>query len=171
MKRFLSIVGLFFLTGMLYAQVEELTSDTIKNESLPVIHQSIVDKITRNEPGKGKVRIIQDNLVNNRIGRPRKTTAAQNNEYVEMNGWRVQVFAGNNQRLSKEEAFKKETDIKLTFPELSTYVRYSAPFWRLRVGDCRTYKDASDILQKLRREFPAFGREMSIVKETILVKK
>jgi len=70
----------------------------------------------------------------------------------------------------KNEAFSKETDLKSTFPELSTYVKYNAPFWRLRVGDFQTYQDAQNMLVQLRHNFPAFGREMSIVKEKIQVK-
>jgi len=173
MKRILSIVGLFLFFCTMHAQVNSTPSDkqTGDGDTAEGMLPSIVDKINSAEPGKGVVRVIQDKSVSDRIGRPKKQAAVQNNDYVEMSGWRIQVFTGNNQRLSKEEAFKKETDIKLTFPELDTYVQYTAPFWRLRVGDCRTYKEANDVMIKLKRAFPAFGREMSIIKETILIKK
>lgn len=165
MVRYLSIAGLLLFS------VAQIGHSENAEDSLSVDTPSIVDRINSAEPGKGKVKVIQDKAVSDRVGRPRKQAAAVNDEYVEMSGWRVQVFAGNNQRSSKEEAFKKETAIKLTFPELPTYVKYSAPFWRLRVGDFRTYKDANETLTKLKRSFPSYGREMSIIKETILVKK
>lgn len=172
MLRNLPVITLLFVSSTLLAQVSETSigNASASADSAAVIMPSIVERINTNEPGKGRVRVIQDKLVDDRIGRPRKT-ATLRDEYVEMSGWRVQVFAGNNQRTSKEEAFQKETEIKLSFPELPTYVQYTAPFWRLRVGDFRTYKDASDVLATLKRTFPSFGRELSIIKETILVKK
>jgi hypothetical protein len=53
---------------------------------------------------------------------------------------------------------------------MSTYVVFTAPFWRLRVGDFQTFQEAQRMMVKLRAEFPAFGREMSIIKEKIRVK-
>lgn len=137
--------------------------------------ESIVDRINRDEPGKGSVTIIQDDKIAEKIGRPglkmaNDSEASVESQYIEVSGWRIQVFSGNNQRISKNEAFRKETDLKSTFPELSTYVKYNAPFWRLRVGDFQTYQDAHGMLIQLRHAFPAFGREMSIVKEKIQVK-
>jgi len=49
-------------------------------------------------------------------------------------------------------------------------VGYSAPFWRLKVGDFRTYKEAQEQLNLLKKELPVYGKEMFIVKETILVR-
>jgi hypothetical protein len=87
-----------------------------------------------------------------------------------MSGWRIQVFSGNNQRISKIEAFRKETDLKTSFPELSTYVKYNAPIWRLRVGDFQNYPDAQKMLLQLRHAFSAYSHEMSIVRDRIQVK-
>lgn len=136
--------------------------------------ESIVDRINKSEPGKGTVRIIQDDSVSDRIGRPGKFNGDLNSgitKYIEISGWRIQVFSGNNPRVSKNEAFNKEADIKSVFPDLGTYVTYTAPFWRLKVGDFQTYQDARTVLTSLRNTFPAFGREMSIVKEKIQIKQ
>ncbi len=135
---------------------------------------SIVDKINKDETGKGRVKIIQDESIDKRIGRPGKTVSKPHNgtaKYVEMSGWRILVYSGNNQRISKNEAFKKEINIKSIYPELGTYVSYNSPFWRLKVGDFQTYQDARVMLIKLRDSFPAIGREMSIIKEKIMVKQ
>jgi hypothetical protein len=134
--------------------------------------ETIVDRINKLEPGKGSVKIIQDEAITNRLARKSKRAAVSEAAvtYVEMPGYRIQVFAGNNQRVSKSEAYTKESDVKTVFPEMSTYVLFTAPFWRLRVGDFQTFQEAQRMLNKLRSEFPAFGREMSIVKEKIRVK-
>jgi hypothetical protein len=154
-----------------------LFADSIKSQTdIDSIRRipSIVDKINKEEQGKGKVKIIQNEAIDQRIGRPGKTVTKQHNgiaKYVEMAGWRILVYSGNNQRVSKNEAFKKESNIKSIFPELGTYVTYNAPFWRLKVGDFQTYQDARVMLIKLRDSFPSIGREMSIIKEKIMVKK
>lgn len=134
--------------------------------------ETIVDRINRLEPGKGSVKIIQDESITNRLGRKAKRAVVTDAPvtYVEMPGYRIQVFAGNNQRVSKGEAYTKESDVKSIFPEMSTYVVYTAPFWRLRVGDFQTFQEAQRMMSKLRAEFPAFGREMSIIKERVRVK-
>jgi len=134
--------------------------------------ETIVDRINQLEPGKGSVQVIQDESITNRLGRKTKKTAVNDYPvtYVEMPGYRIQVFAGNNQRISKSEAYTKESDVKTVFPEMSTYVVFTAPFWRLRVGDFQTFQEAQRMMIKLRAAFPAFGREMSIIKEKVRVK-
>lgn len=132
---------------------------------------TIVDRINHYEPGKGRVRVIQDDEVAKRLGRPATGQLDDASTQVEINGWRIQVFSGNNQRSSKEEAFRKEVDVKSAFPELSTYVRYTAPFWRLRVGDFQTFREANDMLNRIKRALPTYGREMSIVKEKIVLER
>jgi hypothetical protein len=52
---------------------------------------------------------------------------------------------------------------------MSTYVTSSAPFWRLKVGDFQTFQEARTILLELRKSFPSYGREMSVVKDRIKV--
>lgn len=87
--------------------------------------------------------------------------------YLKIQGFRTQVFSGNDQRLSKKEAFDKEQEIKELYPDLVTYVTYKAPFWKLRVGDFRTHEEAYAVLRQLKEAFPSFGKEMYIVKDEI----
>ena len=147
----------------------------VAQDSVSTKPSSILERINKTESGKGSVKIIQDESISGRIGRPVKRNLPndlddEESKYVEMSGWRIQIFSGNNQRISKKEAFQKEMDVKTSFPELSTYVKYDAPFWRLRVGDFQTLQNAQKVLVQLRHTFPAYGREMSIVKERIQVK-
>jgi hypothetical protein len=132
--------------------------------------ENLVDKINRAESGKGSVQVIQDASITERIGFSTKVDPDVVARFVEMSGYRIQVFVGNNQRASKNECYNKEAEIKSTFPDLSTYVVFTAPFWRLRVGDFQSQPEAQRILSKLRSTFPAYGREMSIVREKVRVK-
>lgn len=134
--------------------------------------ETIVDRINKLESGKGSVQVIQDESITNRLGRKVKKSTVNDAPatFIEMSGYRIQVFAGNNQRISKSEAYTKESDVKSVFPDMSTYVVFTAPFWRLRVGDFQTFQEAQRMMTRLRAEFPAFGREMSIIKEKVRVK-
>lgn len=169
-----------FFVFTLFSLTISAQSDLYMNDSIAVRSgndgqiESIVDRINRTESGKGTVRIIQDDSVSDRIGRPGKVdtrTNASVSRYIELSGWRIQVFSGNDPRVSKNEAFRKEADIKSVYPELGTYVTYTAPFWRLRIGDFQTFQDARNMMLSLKSTFPYFGREMSIIKEKIQIKQ
>lgn len=82
-------------------------------------------------------------------------------------GYRIQVFSGNNARTSKGEAGARAAKISAQFPEHATYVTYDAPYWRLRVGDFRTYEDARGVLSMMKSAFPAYAREMRLVRDRI----
>jgi len=126
---------------------------------------SIIDELQESVPGKGKVAINQSAAVRNLLGIRR---APINNEmqFLEIPGFRAQVFSGNL-RNSKEEAFNKEKEIKEIFPELVTYVTYVAPFWRLRVGDYRSHEEAYHTMRILMQAFPSYAKEMYIVREEV----
>jgi hypothetical protein len=134
--------------------------------------EKLVDRINQSVPGKGSVTVIQDDKISERLGKPGKRAQSNDEDvFTEINGYRIQVFVGNNQRVSKNEAYSKETDIKSIFPELSTYVGFTAPFWRLKVGDFQSFQDAQKILTQLKAKFPDYGREMSVVKDKVRIKK
>jgi len=83
--------------------------------------------------------------------------------------YKIQAFAGNNQRTSKNEAYRKQTLIQQTFPELETVVLFDSPFWRLRVGNFKTREEAEQVLDELRKAFPSFGKEMYIVTDEVKI--
>ena len=85
----------------------------------------------------------------------------------EMPGFRVQVFSSNNQRTARAEAFRIKTLIEDRFPDTAVYENFSAPFWRVRVGDFRTREEAEEKRNELRRAFPAMRREMVVIRDTI----
>jgi len=82
-------------------------------------------------------------------------------------GYRVQVFSDNNARTAKNEARKRGATVASRFPQYRTYRKYSAPYWRLRVGDFRTQSQAESAAAELRRAFPAFSKEIRVVRDRI----
>lgn len=85
-------------------------------------------------------------------------------------GYRVQVYSDGNQRTAKGETQRKAAAVSRRFPNMRTYSSYSAPYWRLRVGDFRTRKEAEDAAASLRSAFPAYRNEIRVVRDRINVK-
>lgn len=65
-------------------------------------------------------------------------------------GYRVQAFAGGNSRADKNKAQRIGNEIKMKYPEQPVYVHFYSPRWVCRVGNFRTYAEASAMLKKIR---------------------
>lgn len=124
----------------------------------------------QNSPKGGKITIHQDARLNARMG---KFGEGSNLErindvsYIVTQGYRIQVFSGNDQRKSKQEAIQKEKTIKEADPQIETYITFNAPVWRLRIGNFRTYEEADTRLRLLKKELPKFGKEMYVVQDNV----
>lgn len=88
-------------------------------------------------------------------------------QYGRMPGYRVQVFSDNNPHTAKAEAGSKKRLIDSKFPQYQTYVNYTSPYWRLRVGDFRTQQEANAAAEELRRAFPAYSKEIRVVRDRV----
>jgi hypothetical protein len=82
-------------------------------------------------------------------------------------GYRIQVFSDSNPRTARNEARAKAGNIAARFPEYRTYVTYDAPYWRLRIGDFRSYEAAHEALSAIKEAFPAYRRELRVVRDRI----
>ena len=82
-----------------------------------------------------------------------------------MNGYRIQVYAGGNNRQSKSEAYRMANLVRSTFSDVQVYTHFISPRWICRVGDFKTYEEANDLLKRM-RQTQKF-REASIVKSKI----
>ncbi len=129
--------------------------------------QTIIDELQRDVPSAGVIRVNASPEINQLIGR--KSASAFLEEYIKVSGFRVQVFAGNEQRTSKAEALKKQELINEMFPDVPTYVMYNAPYWRLRVGDFRSREEAFLLMKQITQDLPALKKESYIVKDEVRV--
>lgn len=158
MKLFIFIS--LFLASCFEMYAEE-SADTVATTVVPTIAERIV--------ADGKATIIQPAKLNERL-RPKMTAASDatdNATRTTTGGYRIQAFSGNNARQSKGEADRRAALISGTFPEHATYVTFDAPYWRLKVGDFKTYEDASAALSIMKTQFPAYAREMRLVRDRI----
>ena len=68
-----------------------------------------------------------------------------------VNGYRIQVYYGGNTREDKNKAQQIGNSIKMRFPSQPVYTHYYNPHWTCRVGNFRTYEEANDMLQAIKK--------------------
>lgn len=132
--------------------------------------QEAAQDITTHLQQTGRVEILQDQRLTNLIGTQPKTYYANGGKSSDAQvvmGYRIRVFSGNQQTASKNRCYGIQSNINEQMPELPTYVAFKTPNWRISVGDFRTSEEASSMLAQLRKAFPAYAKEMFIVKERI----
>jgi hypothetical protein len=127
---------------------------------------SIVEELQKERVGQGTVIVHQDAAISALLG---SVYVKDENEtepkVLKSRGYRVQVYAGNNSRVARQEANDMAELIKTEFPELPVYAFFQPPRWLCRVGDYRSIEEADASMRRLR----ATGKfkEVSIVREQI----
>ena len=116
--------------------------------------RTLVQELERDIPGKGQIRIERDVRLDSLIG---KVSEVQSGTKIKAIGYRVQVFAGNNTRASKERANEVDKYIRSHYPDLPVHTEFRNPRWRCTVGDFLYYEEAYETLRKLRKETPYKG--------------
>ncbi len=89
-------------------------------------------------------------------------------EMVEIDGFRVQVYSSNQQQTAKGEALDLETRLKDKISQ-TLYVQYLPPFWKVRIGDFRTYEEAKEYKKLFVQQFPDLMGDTYIVRDKIQV--
>ena len=130
-----------------------------------VAQNNIVKSLERNVPGQGKVSIHQDARIEALIGSEYIPTGSEDQKVIKSSGYRVQVYAGNNTREAKNDAYRVASRIKEYFPELTIYTSFNPPRWLCRVGDFRSIEEADAMMRKLKAT--GVFKEVSIVKDQI----
>lgn len=128
--------------------------------------QNIVEELQKNKVGQGIVTIHQDASISALLGSVYvKDENEKEPKVLKARGYRVQVYAGNNSRMARQEANEVADNIKKEFPELSVYAFFQPPRWLCRVGDYRSIEEADAAMRRLK----ATGKfkEVSIVREQI----
>lgn len=124
-------------------------------------YTDMFENLSKTPANSGKVVIKQDPklkvLLNDKI------SANDDKAFATFSGYRVQVYMGNLPRKSKVEALEREKKIKEKYPDVSSYLMFSSPFWKLRLGDFRIQTDAMVFAQKLLTDFPEMQGEVVVV--------
>ena len=133
--------------------------------SFSVAQNNIVKSLERNVSGQGKVTIHQDARIEALIGSEYIPGGSEDRIVIKRSGYRVQVYAGNNTRQAKNEAYSVATRIKEYFPDLTVYTSFAPPRWLCRAGDFRSIEEADAMMRQLRAT--GVFKEVSIVKDQI----
>jgi len=147
------IVILLLIGWQLQAQKNQ---DSKKNNIFEVL--STPDSVTH-----ATVRIHQDKRIETLLANKKFTNQTTTN------GFRVQVFSSNVQQTAKNKAFNIEKQIQEAFPDLTVYVNYTSPFWKVRVGDFKSKSEAQVFKSQLIDSFPIMKSEIYIVPEQIVI--
>ena len=132
---------------------------------------SIFDSFeTRQKAGEGAVIIHQSEAIKKLVGTridSENIDLESGNTYIFTEGYRIQVYSGNIPRTSRDEVSSLQQQIKELYPSIETYPKYSAPFWKLHIGDFRSFEEASFVLRDLRSKFPQKKNEIYIIVDEI----
>ena len=134
--------------------------------SVSAQQKNIVDELQKAEAGQGVVTILQDAKISALLGKVYvKNVNEAEPQVLKARGYRVQVYAGNNSRIARQEANEVAELLKTEFPELPVYAFFQPPRWLCRVGDYRSIEEADAAMRRLK----ATGKfkEVSIVREQI----
>ena len=115
---------------------------------------TLVQVLERDMPGKGQIRVERDVRLDSLIG---SVSEVESGTKIKAKGYRIQVFAGNNTRASKERANEVDRYIRAKYPDLPVHTEFKNPRWLCTVGDFLYYEEAYDILRKLKKETPYKG--------------
>ena len=66
-------------------------------------------------------------------------------------GYRIQVFAGGNSRQDRQKAERIGNEVKMNFPDQPVYTHFYPPRWICRMGNYRSYNEASEMLRQIKR--------------------
>ncbi|MDR1592150.1 MAG: SPOR domain-containing protein [Prevotellaceae bacterium] len=92
------------------------------------------------------------------------------NEEHATRGFRIQIFSENQGENSRNKAFKIEKNLLAKLPRMEVYVTYSAPFWKVRIGNYTAYEDADKMREMLIELFPDHKNETYVVPDKIILK-
>ena len=149
--------------------------------------RSIVDDLNTAKQGEGKIVIYQDEAISKLLGTNIVTTTFANvdnqmaandlstgtsstsSNFVKARGYRIQVFSGNDQKRSKDEANSRKAAILAIYPNMDVTVSYSSPVWRVKAGNFKTQEQATNALKDMKDRFPTFGREMHVISDVVKI--
>ena len=127
---------------------------TLLFTALASAQTTLVQELERDIPGKGQIRVERDERLDSLIG---TVSEAQSGTKIKAKGYRIQVYAGNNTRASKERAQEVDRYIRSNYPDLPVHTEFKNPRWLCTVGDFLYYEEAYDTMRKLKKETPYKG--------------
>jgi hypothetical protein len=131
--------------------------------------QTIINDLqTRTDISEGIIHIDSDPAITALLGKPGTIVNASTDKsvkFTERSGFRIQVSIGNLRSVAQAQ----QADMQEELPNLSTYLVYAAPNWKLFAGDFTTREEANMVKKQLQQAFPKFGKALYVVTSKIKV--
>lgn len=140
---FLILSGLF-ICQVVAAQVTfPVAPQNNAKDSLPAGSESIslqiLDELTINQDSRLK-KMLKWHVENNR-------------KRDGMDGYRVEIFFSSALN-AKDQALKKKKEFLSKYPDYNVHVKFTAPNFRVRVGDFRTKNEALKLYKQIQKDYP-----------------
>lgn len=171
----MQLVSKLFLISFFFQALFATAQQPVQTNADKQDRQTIIEELNSNRVGQGNVMVYQDEAIKDilakpvPVDRPVFSSADGNTQYVKMRGYKIQVFSGNDQRKSRDEAYYKQRLINGAFEDIETVVYFNSPRWILRAGNFRTREAANVVLEQMLKQFPNFGKEMYIISDTVKI--
>lgn len=149
---------IFSMLLVLIAAMPVMADDTIE-----VVSTVVAPRVNLLEQ-MPNVEVIQDSAVATLLDGAINGTR----EWVEIEGYRVQIYSSNQQQTAKGEALDLEEKLQSQVNQ-TVYVQYIPPFWKVRLGDFRTYEEAKEYKKLFVQQFPDLTGDTYIVRDKIKV--
>jgi hypothetical protein len=94
----------------------------------------------------GKVEVIKDPQIDSLIAR---RALLLKSSRVAGSGFRVQIFSSTD----RKTIYSEQRKFKVLYPGIRSYISYSEPLYKLRVGDFRTRLEAEKMINKLKPRY------------------
>ena len=115
----------------------------------------IFQQIGTSKPGKGMVKISQDNTIRNLVD----LHLSQQKKLNGVKGYRIAIYMGSGQEANKAADQSRARFIS-RHEEVKSYKQFEYPYFKVYVGDFRTRSEALKFLKKIEYNYPdAFIRE------------
>ena len=112
---------------------------------------------------KGKVVVLKDPQIDSLIARRLELSRGVSiGKSISVSGFRVQIFSG----LDRQRANSEQSNFKSLYPNITSYISYTQPYYRLRVGDFRTRLEAEKFMNELKKYYSS----MFIFSEMIILR-
>jgi hypothetical protein len=98
---------------------------------------------------RGKVEVVKDARIDTFAARRVELNKAGSAEALNINGYRVQIFTGEN----RKNAYDAQAKFQEEYPNIRTYIIYNEPNFKVRAGDFRTRLEAEKLQDDLKKWF------------------
>lgn len=153
MKRTIIIALLALVCAGAYAQTTAVADTVLYKASAQVDSTLLGSNIFANLPDG--VKVHQSPAI-----RSAMFSHVERNASKQFTGFRIRIYNESVQNARSISASEEER-FKTIYPYLATYRTYSAPFFKVTVGDFRTRVEAEKAIRTIRNDFP----DAVIVKE------